>query len=397
MHWRTKLIQSESKVPHGFCSLAPATYRGSTVVFESMAQVSNSWQQTEHGYTYGVYGTPTTLQLASRIAEIEGARHSFITPGGQAAIALIYLSYCSAGSHVLLPTTAYGPNAELGSGLLKRLNIQVERYDPLLGADIARLIRPETALIWCESPGSITMEVQDIPGIVEAAHARGVPVALDNTYAAGVLFDAFSFGIDVSMQALTKYVGGHSDLLLGSVSVGTQAAYMLVGETHKQLGMAVSPDDCSLALRGLQTLGVRLDALERSTLAVAAWLAQRPEITAVLHPAFPGCPGHPIWRRDFTGSASVFSILFASRYAMAQVNAFVDALKLFKIGWSWGGVTSLAMAYPPLARVDKKQSGGIVRLNIGLEDHADLIEDLTGAFASLDPVDRASVSEWRVS
>ena len=352
-----------------------------------MAEVSDSWQQSEHGYTYGVYGTPTTLQLASRIADIEGARHTFLTPGGQSAIALIYLSFCTAGAHVLLPTTAYKPNAELGQGLLKRLNIEVEPYDPLLGSDIARLIRPETALIWCESPGSITMEVQDVPAIVEAAHARNVPVALDNTYGAGVLFDAFSFGVDVSMQALTKYVGGHSDLLLGSVSVGTEAAYMQVGETHGQLGMAVSPDDCSLALRGLQTLGVRLEALERSTLAVAAWLAQRPEVSSVLHPAVPGSPGHSVWRRDFKGSASVFSILFAPRYTTAQVNGFVNALKLFKIGWSWGGVHSLAIAYPLLDRLDKRQAGGIVRLNIGLEDCSDLIEDLTGAFASLEDED----------
>jgi cystathionine beta-lyase len=386
MHWHTRLIHTETKVPQGFRSLAAPTYRGSTVLFESMAKASGSWQQAEHGYAYGLYGTPTTLQLAARIAEMEGARHTFITPGGHAGIVLIYFSFCRSGSHVLLPTTAYGPNAEFGSGLLKRLNIQVESYDPMLGADIARLIRPETALIWCESPGSITMEVQDVPAIVKAAHARGVPVALDNTYAAGALFDAFSFGVDVSMQALTKYVGGHSDLLLGSVSVSTQAAYMLVGETHQQLGMAVSPDDCSLALRGLQTLGVRLDALERSTLAVAAWLAQRPEIATVLHPAFPACPGHAIWRRDFTGSASVFSILFASRYTTVQVNAFVDALKLFKIGWSWGGVTSLAMAYHWLDRVDKKASGVIVRINIGLEDPVDLMEDLSGGFVTLNQV-----------
>ena len=168
---------------------------------------------------------------------------------------------------------------------------RLNHYDPLIGHNIAELIRPETALIWCESPGSITMEVQDIPAIVAAAHARNVPVALDNTYAAGVLFDAFSFGIDVSMQALTKYVGGHSDLLLGSVSAGSEATYNNLGETHQQLGMAVSPDECSLALRGLQTLGVRLEALERSTLKIAGWLMQREEIAAVLHPAFPSCPG----------------------------------------------------------------------------------------------------------
>ena len=229
------------------------------------------------------------------------------------------------------------------------------------------------------------MEVQDLPAIVAAAHARSVPVALDNTYGAGVLFNAFQLGVDVSMQALTKYVGGHSDLLLGSVSVNDEALYEKLGSTHEQLGMAVSPDDCSLALRGLQTLGVRLEALERTTLGVAKWLAEQPEIEAVLHPALPSCPGHARWKRDFTGSASIFSILFDPRFTPEQVNAFVDGLNLFKIGFSWGGVTSLAIAYPSLDRLDKKQAGGIVRLNIGLEDSSDLIADLTAAFARLDP------------
>jgi len=260
---------------------------------------------------------------------------------------------------VLLPTSAYSPNKELGGEILKRLNIQVEQYDPLLGAGIEQLIRPDTALIWCESPGSITMEIQDVPAIVTAAHARGVPVALDNTYAAGVLFDAFSHGVDVSMQALTKYVGGHSDLLLGSVSVGDEATYTRVGDTQRQLGMAVSPDDCSLALRGLQTLAVRLDALQRSTLAVAAWLAERPEIRSLRHPAFPGCPGHAVWERDFTGSASVFSVIFSPRYSPEQVNSFVDSLQLFRIGWSWGGVTSLAMAYPSLRRLEENSRAAL--------------------------------------
>ena len=383
MHWRSKLIHSQREIPEGFQSLAPATYRGSTVVFGSMAEVGDSWRQTEQGYTYGAFGTPTALELGARMAELEGARHTFLTPGGLAAIALIYFSFCKAGSHVLLPKSAYGPNAHLGRGLLRRFGVIIERYDPLMGGEIASLIRPETSLIWCESPGSITMEVQDVPAIVAAAHERQVPVALDNTYAAGVLFDAFSFGVDVSMQALTKYVGGHSDLLLGSVSVGTEAAYMRVGETFGQLGMAVSPDDCSLALRGLKTLGVRLEALERSTLAIAKWLSEREEIDVVLHPAFASCPGHENWKRDFTGSASLFSILFAPHFTADQVTAFVDTLKLFKIGWSWGGVTSLAMAYPALGRLDKKYEGRIVRLNIGLEEQADLIEDLAAAFAAM--------------
>ncbi len=383
MHWRSKLVHSEAAAPGGFRSLAPATHRGSTVAFSRQADVADDWRQNERGYTYGVFGTPTTLELAARIAELEGARHTFLTPGGQAAITLVYLAYCGAGSHVLLPESAYRPSRHLAEGVLKRCGITLERYDPLIGTAISRLVRPETTLIWCESPGSITMEVQDVPAILAAAHERGVPVALDNTYAAGVLFDAFSFGVDVSIQALTKYVGGHSDLLLGSVSVRTADAYSRLGETHGQLGMAVSPDDCSLAMRGLQTLGVRLEALERSTLAVAAWLAEREEIDRVLHPAFPSCPGHEFWRRDFTGSASVFSVLFHPRFTPEQVHAFVDGLKLFKIGWSWGGVTSLVMAYPELDRLEEKYHGRIVRLNIGLEDTGDLLADLSASLAAI--------------
>jgi cysteine-S-conjugate beta-lyase len=220
-HWRTRLISADIQAPPGFRPLAPAVHRGSTVVFDRLADVSDDWEQKDR-YTYGLYGTPTTLELGRRIAALDGARHTFVTPGGLAALALVFFAYCRAGSHVLIPESAYGPMKELAEDLLAGFAIEVERYDPLIGAGIAALIRPHTALIWCESPGSITMEVQDVPAIVAAARARGVAVALDNTYAAGVLFDAFAHGVDVSAQALTKYVGGHSDLLLGAVSVRDQ-------------------------------------------------------------------------------------------------------------------------------------------------------------------------------
>jgi cystathionine beta-lyase len=228
------------------------------------------------------------------------------------------------------------------------------------------------------------MEVQDVPAIVAAAHRRNVPVALDNTYAAGVLFDAFAHGVDVSMQALTKYVGGHSDLLLGTVSVAGAAAYEAVGPVYKQIGMAVSPDDCSLALRGLQTLGVRLERLEKTTLEVAQWLAKHPNIKAVLHPALPSCPGHEHWRRDFTGSSSIFSIVFDERFSPAQVISFADQLTLFKIGFSWGGVTSLVIVYPNLDRAGQDYGGRLVRLNVGLEESSDLIADLDRALSTMD-------------
>ena len=383
MDWRTKLLNPTPHARQDYQSLATPVYRGSTVVFNDQNAVTDDWRQAENGYSYGLYGTPTSLELAARIAGIEGAKETFIVPGGQAAIALIYLSYCQAGSHALVPVSAYGPNKAMAEGLMRGLNVDVEPYDPLIGADIDALIRPNTSLIWCESPGSVTMEVQDVPAIVNAAHAKGVAVALDNTYAAGVMFDAFAHGVDVSMQALTKYVGGHSDLLLGTVSARDTAAYDKLGPIYQQLGLAVSPDDCSLALRGLQTLAVRLDVLEQSTLKVAHWLAAHPLVSRVLHPAMASCPGHDIWARDFTGSTSVFSFVFDDHIRAEQVIDFINHLEIFRIGMSWGGVHSLAVVYPDLIRPNQYFAGRIVRLNIGLETVDDLISDLEQAFGNM--------------
>lgn len=383
MDWRTKLLNPAPQARTDYASLATPVYRGSTVVFKDQASVTDDWRQAENGYSYGLYGTPTTLELASRIGDLEGAHFSFIVPGGQAAIAMIYLAYCQTGSHALVPHSAYGPNKAMAEGMLRGLGIEVEAYDPLIGAGISELIRDNTTLIWCESPGSVTMDVQDVPAIVSAAHQAGVSVALDNTYAAGVFFDAFTHGVDVSMQALTKYIGGHSDLLLGSVSVRDTAAYEKLGPIYKQLGLAVSPDDCSLALRGLQTLAVRLDQLEHSTLAVANWLAEHPLVESVLHPALPSCAGHELWKRDFSGSASVFSFMFKNGVSAEAVENWVNSLSIFKIGMSWGGVTSLAVVYPDLVRPSKDYGGRLVRLNIGLESPVDLIADLASAMKPL--------------
>lgn len=383
MDWRTKLLDPKPQARQDYASLATPVYRGSTVVFDDQAAVIDDWQQADKGYSYGLYGTPTTLELASRIAGIEGARETFIVPGGQAAIALIYLAYCKAGSHALVPHSAYGPNKAMAEGLMRGLNVEVEPYDPMIGTGISDLIRENTALIWCESPGSVTMEIQDVPAIVKVAHAKDVAVALDNTYAAGVMFDAFAHGVDVSMQALTKYVGGHSDLLLGSVSVRDDMAYTKLGPIYQQLGLAVSPDDCSLALRGLQTLAVRLEALEKATLIVANWLTNHPQIDKVYHPALPSCPGHDVWARDFKGSTSVFSFTFKDTVSATKVVDFINALNVFKIGMSWGGINSLAIVYPDLQRPDQDFGGRIIRLNIGLEAPNDLIADLDQATKAL--------------
>jgi len=331
MDWRTKLLNPAPRARRDFASLTTPVYRGSTVLFDDQTAVRDDWRQATNGYSYGLYGTPTALELAHRIAGLEGAHETLIVPGGQAAIALIYLSYCTAGSHALVPYSAYGPNKAIAEGMMRGLNVEVEAYDPMIGASITDLIRDNTCLIWCESPGSVTMEIQDVPAIVEKAHAKGVAVALDNTYSAGVMFDAFAYGVDVSMQALTKYIGGHSDLLLGAVSARNAAALTKLGSIYQQLGLAVSPDDCSLALRGLQTLAVRLDALEGATLEIANWLTRQPQVGDVFHPALPSCPGHKIWKRDFTGSTSIFSFTFKDNISEDQVITFINTLKVFKI------------------------------------------------------------------
>src|SRR5579859_2557996 len=375
--WKTRLIHSDAEVPEGFPSLATPVYRGSTVLFPRAAAATDDWNQHEVGYTYGLYGTPTNLELAAKVCEFEKGFRTIITPGGQSAISLIHLALLKSGDHVLLPESIYGPNRMFSNDVLRRFGVEVSYYPPEAGSDISSSFKSNTRLVWCESPGSITMEVQDVPAIAEAAHRYGALVVLDNTWAAGIYFDAFAHGVDVTMQALTKYVGGHSDLLLGSVTVRDQKIYEQLGETHQGLGFAASPDDCSLALRGMKTMAVRLKAVEQSALELARWLAARPEVELVLHPALPSCPGHEFWKRDFTGSAGLFSIVFHGQFSKQQVLAFVDALELFEIGYSWAGVTSLAVAYGFGSRPGRPDyQHRIVRLNVGLEDMADLQTDL---------------------
>ncbi|HEY6487195.1 MAG TPA: cystathionine beta-lyase [Candidatus Cybelea sp.] len=381
--WQTRLLHSRPSLPDGYRSLATAVHRGSTTLFPNAASVTDEWDQQRAGYTYGLYGTPTSLELAARICEIEEGYNTLLAPGGQAAIALIDLALLEAGAHVLVPRSVYRPNRQLTSRLLARFGVSATFYDPGIGAEIGKLFTERTRLVWTESPGSVTMEVQDVRAIAAAAHERGALVVLDNTWAAGVLFDAFAHGVDVTMQALTKYAGGHSDVLLGSITVRDERLYRLLGEARQVLGCAVSPDDCSLVLRGLQTLGVRLEAIERSALTIANWLAERPEVERVLHPALASCPGHEFWERDFLGSSGVFSFVLHRGPSEGQVQAFVDALKLFDIGYSWGGTHSLAVAYRIGGSGRPAYDHRLIRLSIGLETTMDLIGDLEGAFKAL--------------
>src|SRR5581483_4317954 len=287
--WNTQLIHCDVKIPEGFRSLNTPVYRASTVLFPNAAAVSDEWDQYEFGYTYGLYGTPTVLELAARICELERGYRTLITPGGQSAISLVNLALLKAGDHILVPHSIYGPNRLFAGRMLKHFGVDVTFYDPNLGSRIDALFQPTTRLIWTESPGSVTMEVQDLPAICKAAHGAGAIVVLDNTWSAGVLLDAFAHGVDITMQALTKYVGGHSDLLLGSVTALEKKVFDRRGAAQQVLGFAASPDDASLALRGLKTMAVRLKTIEASALELARWLASRPEIELVLHPALESC------------------------------------------------------------------------------------------------------------
>jgi cystathionine beta-lyase len=297
---------------------------------------------------------------------------------------MIAFALLQSGDDVLLPDNVYNPSRELGNWLQRSFGISARFYDPLVGAGMAELIQDNTRLIWVEAPGSASMEIPDVPAICAAAHARGVLVALDNTWSAGIAFPAFEHGADIVMHALTKFQSGGSDVLMGAVIWKDEALSTRLQTTHMRMGLGVGMDDAYLVLRNLPSLKLRFDAHDTSARKIAAWLQSRPEIDQVLHPALPDCPGHDIWQRDFSGAAGLFSVLFNPRYTEAQTDRFVDSLKLFKIGYSWGGAHSLCVPYRiKHMRKNWQHQGTLVRFYIGLEAPEDLIEDITQAFAAL--------------
>ena len=381
---QTLLTTTDYKAPAGFAAFPTAIHHASTVLFKDVAALrARNWQD-KNAYTYGLHGTPTTFTLEARLAEIEGGSHCLLAPSGLAAIAMIDFALLKTGDDVLIPENVYGPNRELGNWLAKDFGITARYYDPLIGEGIAELIQDNTRLIWTEAPGSVSMEMPDIPAICRAAHARGVLVALDNTWSAGLAFRAFEHGVDVVMQALTKYQSGGSDVLMGAVITRDKAIHQQIELAHMRLGMGVSADDVYLVLRGLATMKLRFEAHDAGARTVASWLKYRDEVAHVLHPAFDECPGHAIWKRDFTGAAGLFSVIFNARYSEVQTDAFIDALQLFKIGYSWGGANSLCVPYRmQTMRKEWTQAGQLVRLNIGLEDPQDLIADLEQALRVL--------------
>ena len=381
---QTALIHSDYTAPAGFEAFPTAIHHASTVLFENVAALrSRNWQD-KSGYTYGLHGTPTTFTLEARLAEIEGGHHCVLAPSGLAAIAMVDLALLSSGDDVLLPDNVYNPSRELGNWLSQAFGISVRYYDPLIGERIAALIQPNTRLIWTEAPGSVSMEVPDIPAICHAAHAAGVLVAIDNTWSAGIAFTAFDHGCDISMQALTKYQSGGSDVLMGAVITRDRELHRRLEAAHMRLGYGVGADDAYLVLRGLPTLKLRFEAHDRHALQVAAWLKTRPEVAAVLHPGFEDCPGHALWRRDFSGAGGLFSIVFNECYSEEQVDRVIDSLELFGIGYSWGGSASLAVPYRMTGlRRNWPHRGQLVRFYIGLEDPVDLLADIERALEQL--------------
>jgi cysteine-S-conjugate beta-lyase len=358
-----------------FNSLSGPIHRGTTITFDTVEEFSKRSKVYYDGYAYGLYAHPASKALCAAIAELEAGTRAVLTPSGMSALTLTNLSVLKTGDEMLLPCSAYGPARSEANAFLEPLGIRTVTYDPR--QSIAPHLTSKTKLVWVESPGSFGMEIQDVPEIVAAAHAAGAEVASDGTWASPLGFRALDHGVDYAIQALSKHINGHSDVLMGSVAVKSENRYRRLRDCMRSLGLGVSPDDCFLTLRGLATLGARLKQQEETALVLAKWLAARPEVSAVLHPALPDDPGHAIWKRDFTSSGSLFSILLEPGPA-ENLAAFLEDMRVFRIGASWGGLHSL------LAPADMQAMRGnswtdtrpLVRLNAGLEDVADLLADL---------------------
>lgn len=352
--------------------------RASTILFDSVGELHGS-KPALGRYRYGLQGTATHWALAEALTELEpGAAGTILYPTGLAAITTPLLTLLSPGDELLAPDNIYGPTRKFCDTVLKRLGIGVRYYDPLIGAEIAGLFARETRALLLESPGSLTMEVQDVPGMCAAARERGIITLLDNTWATPLFFPAIAAGVDVTILAATKYVGGHADVMLGCATA-TKQFYQPLQTAAWDLGHAVSPDDAWLGSRGMRTMGLRLRQHEANAVMIAEWLKQRPEVGRVLHPALPDCPGHAFWKRDFKGASGLFT--FELKDAGKDNRAlFVDSLKRFGIGYSWGGFESLALPADPCRTVSEAPAKNLVRLHIGLEDPEDLIADLAAAF-----------------
>jgi cysteine-S-conjugate beta-lyase len=373
----TRLVAAGRRyAEHGFVN--PAVYHASTVTFPD----TETYYSRKQEYVYGRRGTPTSRALEEAVSIAEGGAFTRLAPSGMAAVSTALLAFLRAGDHLLMTDAVYLPTRHFVTGMLARFGVETTFFDPEVGAGIADLITPRTAMIYVESPCSRTMEVSDVPAIVEAGHAAGALVAIDNTWAAGRFFNAFAAGCDISVVAATKYFVGHSDAMLGSVTVTQELADRFL-DAHNELGQCAGPDDIYLALRGMRTLDARLERHQRNGLVVAEWLSDRAEVAEILYPALPGAAGHELWKRDFTGASSLFSVLLKP-CSRAAVAGFVDGLELFGLGASWGGYESLILPFQPGANRTaphrwQAETPGI-RLHIGLENPLDLMADLGAGF-----------------
>ncbi len=382
----TALIHHPYRPPAAFETPQPGVFKASTVYFASTAAMRARDWKSKAGYTYGLHGTPTTFTLEERIATLEGGAHSVLVPSGLAAIALTNVALLKCGDEVLIPDNAYGPGKELARQELARWGITHRFYDPLDANALAAMVTPATRLVWLEAPGSVTMEFPDLPNLVRAARSQGARVALDNTWGAGLAFKAFDLEVDVSAHALTKYPSGGGDVLMGAVTTRDPALHLSVNAAHMRMGWGVAANDAETVLRALPSLPLRYAAHDRAARTLARWWAGRAEVAQVLHPALEGSPGHAHWAALCTQAAGLFSIVFDARYSAAQVDGFVDTLRLFKIGFSWAGPVSLVVPYDVKSmRSRPTWPGRLVRFSVGLESVDDLIADSAQALKALGP------------
>ena len=385
----TALIHHPYKPPAGFEAVPPAIHRASTVIFPNVAALRTRDWKHKTGYTYGLHGTPTTFLLEERIATLEGGKYCTLVPSGLAAVVLVGMALLKAGDELLIPDNAYGPNKAFANGELAAWGITHQLYDPMNPADLASKLSARTRLVWLEAPGSITLEFPDLPGLVDVvkahqnAHPQGIVTALDNTWGAGIAFNAFALGADISAHALTKYPSGGADVLMGSVVTQSEALHHLIHFCHMRVGYGVAGNDAELVLRGLNSMALRYAAQDSATRAVATWMQGQPQAAVVLHPALPDSPGHEVFKRDCKAAACLFSVVFKPEISQAQIDHFCDSLKLFKLGYSWAGPMSLCAPYdiPALRTTPWPHKGGLVRFSVGLEAVANLQADLTQALS----------------
>jgi cysteine-S-conjugate beta-lyase len=387
----TTLIHHPYKPPAGFEAVPPGVHRASTVIFPNVAALRRRDWKHKTGYTYGLHGTPTTFTLEQRIATLEGGNFCTLVPSGLAAVVLVGMALLKSGDEVLIPDNAYGPSKAFAQGELAAWGVEHQFYDSMNPADLAAKLGPKTRLVWLEAPGSITLEFPDLPQLVAAvkahpsAHTGGVVSAIDNTWGAGLAFKPFDLGIDISAQALTKYPSGGADVLMGSVVTNSEELHQMLNLCHMRVGYGVAGNDAELVLRGLNSMALRYAAQDASTRTLASWLQGQPQIEAVLHPALPGSPGHAAWKRDCSAAACLLSVVFKPDYSRAQVDAFCDSLRLFRLGYSWAGPMSLCAPYEisAMRTTAWPHKGGLVRFSVGLEAVTDLQADLAQALAAM--------------